>query len=128
MNKLEKKIVQKVYKLEARRTILEIIIRILLIVLFGFLGGVFLFQLVNQYRIQQTFDLLEIFNEDIEIIKEFFADVIDTFYQETPKETFVLVLIFIILLFIALLTFTRNYGKIKNRMRALMKFWARKKV
>lgn len=126
MKKLEKEIIEKVYKYETRKTIFEVVLRLVFILFLAFAGLIFgqiLFQALTE---QKTLDVFEIFTEDIQIIKEYWGDVIAVLYEETPKLTLFIFLILVALLLGALLTLILNFEKIINRIKSLIRYWLRR--
>jgi len=126
MKKLEKKIIEKAYQYETKRTISELFVKLFLLVLSLFSGLIIAQAIITVYIAQQTLDLLQIFSEDIEVIRNYFGDVLQTFYEETPKDLLVLLVIIIIFGFGILLTIFQNFGKIKNRIRSIVAFKRKK--
>ncbi len=123
MRKLEKKILKKVYSFETKRTITEIILRIGSILVVIAAGTVVVVSLLRQLIEQQTLDMLEIFQEDKEIIKQYLSDVLNTFYQELPKNETIWVIILFIFFILLILFFIKNFEKINNRIKALKIYW-----
>lgn len=125
MKKLEDKILSKVYQFETRRTIFEVIIRIAALIVL-LLAGIFVFQVLYTALIEQkTLDVLQIFAEDIETIRDYFGEVLSTLYEETPKDVLLLLVAIMILLILAILTLIVNFEKIKRRTKSILKFWFR---
>jgi len=126
MKKLEDKIIKKIFVMETKNTFLSFLARIVLFTIFGFLIVVFGQATIEIFKEQRTFDLLNLFNEDIEIIKRYFLDVIYTFYQETPKIVFILLVVSLFLfLFLIWITFKKRHSII-NRIKSLFRFWTHK--
>lgn len=116
---LEDNIIKKVYSYEKKRTEVSILKYTTLIFL---LAGSIVFLTYQIFAIlyqQATLDLLEIFQEDLEIIRANIWDVLQTFYVESPLELFAVLFIFIVVLAIVLFFLTRNFSKIKNRTKAI---------
>lgn len=122
---LEEKIIKKVYQFEERRTISALFKYFLAILTFLLLSFFSLQVFVSILNEQQTFDLLELFKEDFETIKNYFGDVLATFYEELPKQEFLVFLFFLVILAFVLLLFTKNYQRIKNR---LLLIWKKRSV
>lgn len=123
MKKLEKTILKKIYGFEAKRTIVEVIFRIGSLILVITTGIVVASALIKQLVEQQTLDLLQLFQEDVEIIKQYLGDVLDTFYQELPKNEVILTVILLVVFIFFLLLFIKNFEKMSNRIKALKKYW-----
>ncbi len=118
---LEKKILDKVYQFEAKRTTVEILLKI---TVFIFLSGlIFIFAkfFFNILKTQKTLDLLEIFKEDTEVLKRYFFDNLFLLFFELPKALLFILFIFLSLLVFLLLTVIKNFKKIKNRIKSLLK-------
>ncbi len=121
--KLEEKIINKVYKLEAKRTFLEVFFKILgviILLLVIFITSKIIFEIFVE---EKTFSLLEIFQENIEVIKKYFFDTVFVFYQETPKLLVLLLIVSFIVLLILLLTIIKNFDKIRNKLKSIYKHW-----
>lgn len=123
MKKLEKKILKKVYFFETRQTLSELVIRLLAMVSL-ILGSILLCVFVVRELIQQqTLDVLEIFFEDLGVIKENVGEVTSTFLQELPKVEMLLAIVAIILSFLLVVKFMHNFAKVKNKINSIVKFW-----
>lgn len=123
MRKLEKKILKKIYRFEAKRTGAQVFfesIALLFLSLAIFIFGSVVYEILKE---QKTFDLLEIFGEDFEVIKKYFFDNISLVFFELPKVILIFLLIFISLLVFLTLTIIKNFKKIKNRVKSLLKHW-----
>lgn len=123
MKKLEEKILKKIYKLETKKTFLEVATKTFIIIAFLFVSAISLRLLIAGYMEQRTFDVLEIFSEDMEVIKQYMGETLETFYIETPRETFLFFALSSIALVLAVLTLAKNFEKIRNRIEAIVKFW-----
>jgi len=123
MTKLEDRILKKVYVFETKRTLIESIVKIIFYV---FLAGFVIFAGQAIYEIlmeEGAFDVFQIVGEDIEIIRMFAGDALYTFYQELPKELSLLFLIGVIILSVSMVIVIKHFGAIKNKMKALIRFW-----
>jgi len=125
MKKLERKIINTVYTFETKKTVLELILRISSIIIVGFCGILLLVSILRQLIEQQTLDMLQLFKEDGEIIKEYIGDVINTLYEELPKHDVLILIILSVTLLLLVLFFIKNSGKIKNKIRSLRRYWKR---
>lgn len=116
---LEEEIIKKVYSFEKKRTSWSIFKYMLLIVVLA--GSVIFltYQILAVLSNQATLDLLEIFQEDMDVIKANIWDVLQTFYAESPLELFTVLFVFIVVLSIVLFFFVRNFAKIKNRAKTI---------
>ena len=123
MKKLEKKILDKVYRFETKKTASQIIGELVGLITVVFFGYIFISLFFDQVFQQGTFDLLENFFDDWEIVKKYLADTVFIIFEETPKELLLLILICLVILAVLIYIFTKNFVKIKNRLIALIKFW-----
>ena len=113
MKKLEKNIIGRVYKIETKRTISYFLSRLVSFLILAFVVW-FLASIVLDILTEQgSFDLLELID----------ADNLMVFYQESPKE--LLLILFLVIIFLAYLIFmvVKNYGKIKNKLVSIYKFY-----
>ncbi|QQG44470.1 MAG: hypothetical protein HYW86_00955 [Candidatus Roizmanbacteria bacterium] len=123
MKKLEKQIIRKVYVFETKKFIFELFSRVIIVagaVSVGLFFGQLLF---TQFNEQQTLDVLQILNEDIQIIKEYWTDVISVLFEETPKDILLIIILSFVLFALAILTLIKNFEKIKAKFISLSKFW-----
>lgn len=123
MKKIEKEIIKKVYVFETKRTIFELILRLIIIIgaiSIGLIFGQLLFAQLNE---QQTLDVFQILNEDIQIIKEYWADAVFIIFEETPKDILLIIILSFVIFILAILTLIANFEKIKAKFRSLSKFW-----
>lgn len=123
MKKLEKTILKKVYSFETKRTITELMVEIGSICLVITAGIFVVSNLIRQLIEQQSLDMFQIFQEDREIVSQYLGDILNTFYQELPKNEVLLGIIFIILFIFLVLIFIHNFERISNRIKALKKYW-----
>jgi hypothetical protein len=123
---LEKKILERAFKFETKRTVVDLIGRLLLgallILMIFILGGIILAQL-NQ---QQTLEVLEIFSEDREVLISYISDVVETLYYEIPKVDIAIFAVFVLFLVFLIVTFIKNFKIIKNKIKSLVDFWSAK--
>lgn len=119
---LEKSIIKKVYRLESKRTSLTIV---KFLFFFCLITGLLLFAAVTTFNIlqeQQTLDLLELFNQDWEIIRNYFFEVASVFYEEMPKNFFALSLLALLAFLVIFILLVKNARKIKNRLNSLHQY------
>jgi len=122
MKRLEKKILKKVYFWEAKRTVFDLVLKIILFFssgLFLFILGEIFFEILNE---QKTFDLLNFFNEDFEVVKKYFLDNIFIFFFEIPKFLLLLILLFLVIFSLICLTLIKNFYILKNKVKSFFKF------
>jgi hypothetical protein len=120
---LEKNILKKVYKYEAKKTYKTILILWAIFFLAQFLIFILGSTLYHVLKQQETLDLLDLFNENFEIIKENFFDVLYVFYVESPH-FLLFAFISVLLGLLATLFFgIKNFRKIKKRLSAINKFF-----
>jgi len=121
MKKLEKKILKKVYFWEAKRTIFDLVLKMILFFssgLFLFILGQIFFEILAE---QKTLDLLNFFNEDFEVVKKYFLDNIFILFFEMPKFLLLLILIFLVIFSLVILTLIKNFYTLKNKIKSFLK-------
>jgi hypothetical protein len=123
MKKLEKRIINKIYKIETKKTLIDLMLKIL----FGiFLGFSILIMLQVIYEIlseQHSFDLLSFFKDNFDVVNKYFFPNLYNFYQELPQPLFYILLTGTILLLVLIGYFIKNFNKIRNKLISLYKFW-----
>ncbi len=123
MKNLEDKIIKKVYEYETKHTLIDIILRAGAIVA-TFLLSIFLILLIYERLYEQsTLDVLQLFQEDFEVIRQYFGDVVEVLYYETPKEDLLLFIAAAITFIILVLYFVKNFGKIHRKITSLLNYW-----
>lgn len=123
MTNLEDKILKKVYVFETKRTIIGSIVKLVLYALLGgfvFLTGQAIYEILMEER---AFDLLQIIQEDAEVVRMYAWDTLYTFYLELPKELSLLFLAGVIILGVSAVVVIKHSVAIKNKMKALIRFW-----
>ncbi|MEK7495570.1 MAG: hypothetical protein AAB788_02640 [Patescibacteria group bacterium] len=123
MKKLEDKIIRKIYRIEAEKTIGQIISEVSLFILL-FLSSLFIFSIIVEILNEQaSFDLFDFLRDDFEIIRENFFNNSLLFVQELPLPlTYILIGLSLLLIWL-LYVFAKNFNKIKNKLISLYKFW-----
>ncbi|MBI5127365.1 hypothetical protein HZA76_02820 [Candidatus Roizmanbacteria bacterium] len=124
--KLEKKIIDKVYRLEAKKTAGYVLLRLFLglfFILFVFFLSSALIDILNE---QNSFDLLDFYRDDLEVIKRYFISNISDFYRELPQPLTFILLASILVVLVLTGFLIKNFNKIKNRLISLYKFYINK--
>lgn len=125
--KLEDKILGKVYRMETGKTFSYIVSRavafsaVLLVAVF--LGSV----AFDIFREQGSFDLLNFWGDDIEVIKKYFLDNAWLFVEETPKELLLVLSAATAGLVYLIYKIASNFKKIKNKLVSIYKFYKNKR-
>lgn len=119
---LENKIINKIYNIEKKSTLFVILRYFFFLVLFLSLVIFFSTSSISILKEQQTLDLLELFNENIEVIQTYFSEVVFTFFEELPKLFVFSSVLFTMFLAITLFFLTRNYKKLKNKISSIRKY------
>lgn len=123
MKKLENKILNKIYRIETKKTIRQIISEITLIILIA-LSSLFIFSVIVEILNEQTsFDLFDFLRDDFEIIRDNFFNNLLLFIQELPLPLIYILIGLLLLLIWLLFTLSKNSNKIKNKIVSLYKFW-----
>ena len=125
MKKLEDKIIKKIYRMEAKKTIKQIISEVVLVIAIT-LSVVFIFSvIVEVLNDQASFDLFDFLRDDFEIIQANFLNNSLLFIQELPLPlTYILISLLLLLVWL-LYIFVKNYNKIKNKIVSIYKFWSK---
>ena len=123
MKTLEQKIIKKVYYLETRQTLSQLFYRLTLMIGLTIAGIFLIIFTIRELTQLQTLDLLEIFFEDVGVIKENIWEVFGIILQEIPAAEILFAIISLILFLILLSKFIRNFSKVKNKISSLIKFW-----
>lgn len=123
MVQLEEKILNRVYRFETKKTLSELIIRVgtIIIAIFATASfGIFVFQ---QLQEQQTLDLLQIFQEDVDTARMYIGEVASTLYQETPKQEFLIFVVALMCVIVFGLLFVKNFEKMRKRVLSILRYW-----
>lgn len=123
MKKLEDKIIKKIYRMEAKKTIEQIISEAVLVIVIT-LSAVFIFSvIVEVLNDQASFDLFDFLRDDFEIIQTNLSNNLLLFIQELPLPlTYILISLLLLLIWL-LHIFIKNFNKIKNKIVSIYKFW-----
>jgi len=126
MQKTEAKILKKIYGYETKKTIAGVIFESLglAFLIIGFL--LFGWVIVDILKEQKTFDLLQIFGEDPEVMRKYFFETISIFYWEIPKELMIIFLLFSGSLVLLISVIIRNFSRMKNKIISLVKYYFKK--
>lgn len=122
MTQLEDKILKKVYRFETRRTVIDIFIKFLGILVFGgiwMILGIILIQIIKE---QQTLDILHIFFEDQEILQEHFWSIVSTLSYELPFFPILIAGVSFIIFIYLVLILVKHSGKILKKISAILKY------
>ncbi len=123
MKNNKEKILKKVYQLETKKTVFEIVFKGLTfttLILFIYL---FFISLIEILKEQQSFDLLFFFRETFEVGKKYFFDNLLVFFEEIPKLILLILLVLIIFLIRFFINLKKNYKKTINKLKAIYKFF-----
>lgn len=121
MKQLEKKIIKKVFRYEIKRISFELILRTISLGLVGFFSVLMLTSLIQQLIDQKTFDLFQLFNEDMEAIITHIDDVFETLGYEIPFDLVFLSIICLVILFILIVLVIQNYKRMMNTLCSIIK-------
>lgn len=123
MKKLEEKIIKKIYKMETKKTVEQVIGEVISIIIIT-LSAVFIFSIIIEVlNDQASFDLFDFFRDDFEIIKANFFNNSLLFIQELPLPlTYILISLLLLLVWL-LFIFIKNFNRIKNKIISIYKFW-----
>lgn len=125
-NFLEEKIMRKIYFLETKKTIREIVLKTLIFIFLSLNLGIFFDIFFSILKEQKTFDLFTLLKEEPEVIRRYFFDNLNIFFWEIPKGILAVFLLLVLLLFLFILQLKRKYFILKNKVISLIKFWQKK--
>ena len=125
-NSLEEKVMKKIYFLETRKTLMETVIKTLILIVLILNLWIFFDIFFSLLKEQKTFDLLSLLKEDLEVIRRYFFDNLNIFFLEIPKVILAIFLLLILLLFLFILKLKKRCIIIKNKIISLIKFWQKK--
>lgn len=123
MKNLEDRILKKVYVMETKKTSFSLLAKVVLFMMSGFVAFLFTQVLLEIFIEEKTFDLLEIFGDDWEVISKHMGDILFVVFQETPKFILAVAVLSGLVLLLVVLTFIRNFGMMKHKLAALFKYW-----
>lgn len=123
MKKLEDRIINKIYRIETKKTIKQIISEVILITLIT-LSSIFIFSIIVEILNEQaSFDLFDFLRDDFETIRDNFFNNSFLFVQELPLPlTYILIGLLLLLVWL-LYILVKNSNKIKNKLVSIYKFW-----
>lgn len=124
MKKLKEKIIKKIYIFETINTSVRIAVKSLTVLIFTALGIFLSISIYRQLVEQQTLDLLEIFSEDADIVRQYLRDVLWIVYQELPLLSIIIVLIVITGFSLIIVSIIKNFGRTGKKIKALINYWA----
>lgn len=123
MKKLEDKIINKIYKMETKKTIGQIISEVTLIILIV-LSSMFIFSVIVEILNEQvSFDLFDFLRDDFETIRDYFFNNSLLFIQELPLPLIYILIGLLLLLIWLLFILAKNSNIIKNKLVSIYKFW-----
>ncbi len=120
---LEKKIIKKVFKLEAKNTFFEMASKVIGLLLLVFFVWIFATTILDILKEQGSFDLFFFFRDNVEVMRRYFLENVVTFYDETPKLLLFILFSLFAGLLLLVLTIVKNYGKISNKIKSLYNFY-----
>lgn len=123
MKNLEKKIIKKIYYFETRQTLCQLFFRLGVMIGLTVLGIFLITFTIRELTQLQTLDLLEIFFEDVGVIKENIWEVSGTILQEIPAAEILFAISSLILAVVLLVKLMQNFVKVKNKINSLINFW-----
>ena len=123
MNKLEEKIIKKIYRIETKKTVGQIINEAVLIIIMT-LASMFMFSVIVEILNEQTsFDLFDFLRDDFETIRSYSINNLLLFFQELPLPLIYILIGLSLLLVWLLYIVIINSNKIKNKLVSIYKFW-----
>src|SRR3989338_8364031 len=123
MKKLEDKIIKKVYGWEIKKTGFSLFTKTILFFVFGLLSVFFTQILIEVFFETGSDNVFEILQEDWQVITKHGVDVVFSLYQEIPKSLVFVIFISSLISLIVLLTFVKNFGIMRYKVIALLRYW-----
>lgn len=123
MKKLENKIINKIYRMETKRTTGFLMVKTIIVTVFSIILLIFSSALIDILKEQQSFDLLFILKEDLAVLGKYFPENFYDFYLELPQPLTFILIGSILLFGLTFLIFLKNFGKIKNKIFSIYKFY-----
>ena len=84
--------------------------------------SVLLLLVVKDLMEKRTFDMLELFTEDREIIAEFWKDVLETFWDELPQEMLLVIAVMLAVLVLFVIVTAQKRRIIQKKLHQLEKY------
>lgn len=126
-NRLEEKILNKVYGMETRKTSWYIVSRILSFLFISLIAYIFISVLFDIFAEQKTLDLVNFSGDDLEVVGRYLIDNVKVFLEETPREILGVLALTITVLVYLCYKIIINFRKIKNKVVSIYKFYKNKK-
>lgn len=114
---LEKKILKDVFRFEKQRTTHFVEKYLAVILLVGATLVFLLWQIYSRLVEQGTWDLLTIFQQDQEIIREYWQDTMGIFIAELPHRLTYITFVLLVILILAVIALLRNLPRIRKVLR-----------
>ncbi len=112
------------FVMETGHTVWEVTVRTISIFVLSVLSVFLIADIINVLVRQQTLDVLQLFQEDQAVIRQYFGEVVNTLYIESPKLEIVSTLVLVCVVAVSVVLFLQNFERIKNKVQALKKFWS----
>ena|SRR5258708_27852189 len=121
-NDLTRRIMDQVVGFEKRRSQFWLIRLIFVLITVLGLGGFFLYLTISILVEQKSFDLLNLFGEEFEIIKDYWKDTLITFIEEIPPEKIILGIVFILIAIIILVKYRKKIRLVLTKLKNVAKY------
>jgi hypothetical protein len=125
-NKLEDRIVNRVYQMETERTAIYIASRAIIVGLVILVISILASVAYDIFVEQGSFDLINFIDDDIEVFKKYFMDNAGVFLTETPKELLAALVLTITGFVYIMYKIAGNYKRIRNKLVSIYKFYKSK--
>ncbi len=123
MKKLENRIINKIYKLETKKTLSQILGEVIFIIFIIFSSIFIFFIIIEILNEQRSFDLFDFYRDDLEVIKQYFFQNTSLFIRELPFPLICILIILVIVFILLIYILFKNFNKNKNKLVSLYKFW-----
>lgn len=124
-SELTNKIMMKVVGYEKRRVVSWILTILVGFIVFLAIAAISLWYTAVILGQTKSLELLTLFREDWEVIREFWRETIITFFQELPTDSLIILVVSIILLLVIIIYSFKRWGRLKRKLSSIDQFQKR---
>lgn len=128
MNGIEQRIINKVYKLEAKKMSFSFVFTVIFLSGALFITVLFSQIFIEIFQEQRIGTVFVIFTEGWDVFVNQVNDLLHIIMNEIPYSVTLIIIFSFILFIIISLTIIRNFGKIRNKVNALIMYWGKKSL
>lgn len=126
MNKLEKNIIDRIYKMETNTTSLSMVMFLGLFLCTFFIVILFSQIFIDLFEELQTKNIFVIFTEGREVFLDQLNGFLAVVLQEIPYEITAVIVLSVVVIVVLMLIVIYNFRKMKNKISALIAYWGKK--